>query len=285
MGGAYGAAGLPEPALRRLERAENFPVALRVLPSALRRDLRAVYDVVRTIDQLGDDPAVEPARRQAALLDFATDLDRAWDGRPEAPVLCRLVPAVRSRGLDREPFARLVEANLADQRVTRYPTYADLLDYCRLSAEPVGRIVLEVFGASTPRRVELSDRVCSALQLIEHWQDIAEDRRAGRVYLPQEDLVRFGVAETDLDAERSGPRLAAIVRFETDRAADLLAAGAPLVAELGGWARLAIAGYLAGGLAAVDALRRDRADVLVATPRARRRDVARHLLRTLLGGP
>jgi squalene synthase HpnC len=195
-----------------------------------------------------------------------------------------MVPTVRARALHREPFERIIQANLLDQHVHRYASYADLRKYCELSADPVGQLVLAVFGVSgelEPVAIELSDRICTALQLIEHWQDVAEDRRAGRVYLPQEDLTAFGVAETELDGPVASPALRRLMNFEIDRAADLLDSGAPLVGLLAGWARLAVAGYLAGGRAALDALRHPAADVLAATPRPRRRDVLRHLLAAL----
>jgi squalene synthase HpnC len=260
-------------------RAENFPVALRVLPRALRADLVAVYDVARVIDDLGDEASGD---RTALLQAFRADLAHVWTtGEPEAEVLRGLVPAVRRRALDPEPFDRLVQANLLDQRVTRYPAFADLLAYCELSAEPVGRIVLAVFGVHGPDLDRLSDRVCTALQLIEHWQDVAEDRRAGRVYLPQEDLAAHGVAEADLDAPAASPAVRGLMAFEIDRAAELLDSGAPLVGRLTGWARLAVAGYVAGGRAALDGLRRTGGDVLAVRARTRRRDVARHAARLL----
>jgi squalene synthase HpnC len=274
----------PEQVLERKRRAENFPVALRLLPRTLRTDLIAVYGVVRAIDDLGDCAAGD---RTALLEAFREDLASVWEtGRPEHPVLQQLVPTVVGRGLDREPFDRVVRANLLDQQVHRYATYGQLRHYCTLSADPIGRIVLALFGVADPVAIELSDRVCTALQLIEHWQDIAEDRRAGRVYLPQEDLAAYRVAEADLDAVpgegMSSPALRALMAFETSRAAELLDSGAPLVRLLHGWARLAVAGYVAGGRAAVDALRRSisgrTADILAGSPHPRRRDVLRHLL-------
>jgi squalene synthase HpnC len=277
------APGSREAELRALEAAENFPVALRLLPATHRRHLQAVYDVARTIDDLGDAAAGDPGSRTEDLRSFAADLRTVWrpDASPQHPVLRRLVPTVRACRLDPEPFERLVGANLQDQRLSRYATFSELRDYCVLSADPVGRIVLQVFGQSTPERQALSDRVCTALQVLEHLQDVAEDRARGRVYLPQEDLAAFGVAESELDAASSSAALGALVRWETERAARLLEDGAPLVADLHGWARLAVAGFVAGGLATVDALLRPGVDVLVATPRPRRADVARHAITVL----
>jgi squalene synthase HpnC len=265
------------------QHGENFPVAMRVLPRRIREHLTAVYGFARTVDDLGDEATGD---RLALLDEFAADLATIWaGGRPRHPVLVRLAATVHACGLPPEPFERLVAANRQDQRVASYPEYADLRRYCELSADPVGRIVLGVFGATTPARVAWSDRVCTALQLVEHWQDVAEDRRAGRIYLPMADLSRFGVTPADLDRVPSPPAVRRLLAFETDRAEDLLRSGRPLVGELRGWARLAVAGYVAGGLAAVDALRRADFDVLTATPRTRRRDVLRHVVRMLFTRP
>jgi squalene synthase HpnC len=268
-------------ALEEKKRAENFPVALRVLPRALRRDLSALYDVARVIDDLGDEFEGD---RTAALLRFREDLARAWEGEPGEPVLRRLVPVIRDRELDKEPFDRLVRANLQDQRVIRYATQAELARYCTLSADPVGRIVLRLFGVRAPEAEHLSDLVCTALQLIEHCQDVAEDKRAGRIYLPQEDLTEFGVTEADLDADHANLAVRRAVAAQVGKALDQLTEGARLVRLLHGWARLAIAGYIAGGLATVDALRRANWDVLAATPRPRKRDVLIHVSKLLLRG-
>lgn len=261
--------------LRAKERAENFPVALRLLPRAPRTHLAALYDVARVVDDLGDEA---PGDRLALLEAFRVDLATIWSGgAPRAGVLRRLAVTVAACDLPQEPFDRLVEANIWDQRITRYDTFDDLVGYCRLSADPIGRVVLDIFGVSSPSAVACSDRVCTALQLVEHWQDVAEDRRAGRIYLPREDLDRFGVAESDLDAPTAGPALRRLIAFETDRARQLLDAGTPLLGMLHGWARLAITGYVAGGRAAVACLRRAGWDVLAGSPRVRRSDLVRQL--------
>jgi squalene synthase HpnC len=258
--------------LRVSERAENFPVALRLLPGRERARLRACYDAVRTIDDVSDRT---PGDATAALLALRADLDRIWTPgpAPESPVLRRLAGTVRELGLTAQPFHDLIAAGLADQRVTEYPTFEDLRGYCRLSADPVGRLVLATFDVRDPAAEPLSDQICTALQLLEHWQDVAEDRRMGRVYLPAEDRKRFGVEPSDLDAHRASPAVRDLLRFETVRAAELLAAGSALVGRLRGFARIAVAGYVAGGLATVQALRRAGYDSLSATPRPRPLDV------------
>lgn len=248
------------PELREREQGENFPVALRVLPRRHREDLHALYAFARTVDELGDSAAGD---RTAQLREFEADLARIWTARPPAhPVLQRLRPTVVAHRLGPEPFCRLIRANLQDQAVSRYRTFEDLLGYCRLSADPVGRLVLGVFDRHGPELARLSDRVCSGLQILEHCQDVAEDARDGRIYLPLDDLARYDVAETDLLRDAATPRLAALIRFEVDRAAELLAEGAPIVRGLHGWARVCVAGFVAGGQATVAALRRTGGDVL-----------------------
>jgi squalene synthase HpnC len=257
-------------------RTENFPVALRVLPRRFRDDLTAVYGFARTVDDLGDESA---GNRSANLDAFAADLDLIWQGgTPSSPVLRRLATTVRAKNLPAEPFRHLVAANRQDQQVTAYRNFDELRAYCRLSADPVGRIVLRVFDVSSDVRVAWSDAICTGLQLVEHWQDVAEDRRAGRIYLPADDMARFGVTPDDLDRPATPDALRRLLAFETDRAAELFRRGTPLVRDLGGWARLAVGGFLAGGLATVDALRRAEFDVLARTLRPRRADVVRHLI-------
>lgn len=269
------------PTLRRQRQAENFPVAMRLLPRRQRADLVAIYEVARTIDDLGDEGPVQ--ERTARLEAFGADLDRIWDGaRPREPVLRALAPVVHRLELDHLLFDRLVRANLRDQWVTRYRTHAELLGYCELSAHPVGRLVLAVFGVRAAGAGELSDRVCAALQLLEHWQDVAEDYRAGRVYLPQADLETFGVPEADLGRAAATPALRRLMAFQTRRAADLLDSGVPLLGHTRGWGRLAIAGYVAGGRATVDALRRADGDVLSRRVHGRRADLLRHLTTLLI---
>jgi phytoene/squalene synthetase len=149
-----------------------------------------------------------------------------------------------------------------DQRVSRYETFDALVGYCERSANPVGRLVLAVFDAIDADRVVLSDRVCTGLQLVEHCQDVGQDWRAGRVYIPQEDLRRFGVDESMLSEASANPRLRALMCFEVARARQWITAGRPLVAMLHGWARLAVSGFVAGGMAACDRIAAADYDVL-----------------------
>jgi squalene synthase HpnC len=246
-------------------RTENFPVASRVLPRPVRSHLLALYGFARLVDELGDSSSGD---RLQSLDWLEHELDRAFEGRAEHPLLVRLTPTLRDCGLPREPFVRLIEANRLDQRVSRYATWEELRGYCALSADPVGELVLGVLGSATPERVALSDSICTALQLTEHCQDVAEDLARGRVYLPAEDLARFGCTLEDLAAPHAGEPLREVLAFEAARARALLRDGAPLIGELHGRARLALAGFVAGGRAALDAIERAGYDVLPGPPRA-----------------
>ncbi|WP_243718700.1 squalene synthase HpnC [Actinomadura sp. 7K534] len=260
-------------ALDRLAARENFPVAARLLPARHRAGLRAVYGFARLVDDIGDEAPPEQRAKLLGLVD--DDLDRVFAGRtPNLPQLRRLAGTVHARRLPQEPFRDLVRANRQDQVVHRYETFADVAGYCALSAAPVGRIVLHLFRAHRPALAAASDDVCTALQLIEHCQDAGEDYRNGRIYLPGEDLRRFGCAEEDLARAVTPTRLRGVLALESGRAAELLDRGAaPLLAELTGWARFAVAGYVAGGRAALADLARGRYDVLARPPRPRRAEL------------
>jgi squalene synthase HpnC len=257
---------------------ENFPVASRLLPARTRGHLLALYGFARLVDELGDSPALAHEERLAALDWLEGELDRALDGTATHPLLVRLGASARACGLAREPFVRLIEANRADQRVARYESWEQLRGYCALSADPVGELVLGVLGLATPARVALSDEICTALQLTEHCQDVAEDLAAGRIYLPAEDMRAFGCTEDDLAGAHANAAVRELLAFEVRRARALLDSGAPLLAQLRGRPRLAIAAFLGGGRAALEAIERAGFDVLAGAPRAGR---ARRLLATL----
>jgi squalene synthase HpnC len=269
-----------ESAILPLAARENFSVASLLLGRATRAHLTAVYGYARLVDQIGD----EVDGDRLALLDqFEQDLHRVFDGTPHHPLLQRLAATVRGCSLPREPFLRLIEANRSDQRTSEYGTFDELVEYCDLSANPVGELVLHVFRAATPERIALSDRVCTSLQLVEHWQDVGEDFHRGRIYLPAEDLERFGVQANDLGGHvMSGP-LRRLLDFEVERARRLLDEGAPLVGQLRGRARIAVAGYVGGGRAALDAIAAADHDVLPSAPRATRRRRVQRTLQALRG--
>jgi len=267
------------PSLMARAETENFPVASRLLPRSTRHHLFAVYGFARLADELGDSLEGD---RLAALDWLEAELDRAFAGTAEHPLLVRLTPTLHACALPREPFVRLIEANRLDQRVARYETWEQLRGYCTLSADPVGELVLRVFGVASPARIALSDSICTALQLAEHLQDIAEDVATGRFYIPAEDLARFGASHADLSgvAARAHttpvpPGVRRAIAFEVERARALLRDGASLIDTLAGRARLAVAAFVAGGDAALDAIERAGYDVSRGAPRA---GTARRLL-------
>ncbi|MEB3371703.1 squalene synthase HpnC [Saccharopolyspora mangrovi] len=242
-------------------RSENFPVASRVLPGGVRGHLHALYGYFRLVDYAGDEA---PGNRDA-LLDFLEhDLERTYHGAARTPIMQALHPTVTECAIPMSTLAKLLEANRRDQHVKRYADFTELLDYCALSANPVGESVLHVFGRAEEGLIALSDKICSALQILEHLQDLAEDHRAGRVYVPAEDLERYGCHEHDLAAPRASTALRGLVRFEVDRARRMLRDGSVLVGALSGTARVAVAGYVAGGLATVAAFRAAGHDPLAA---------------------
>jgi squalene synthase HpnC len=255
-------------------------VASRILPRAQREHLRAIYGFARLVDDAGDE---SPGDRLALLDWIWGDVDRLFAGAQcEHPILRALAPTVEACDLGPDPFRRLIEANRRDQRQARYRTFDELLDYCQLSAAPVGELVLGVFGAATPERIALSDRICAGLQVTEHLQDVAEDRARGRIYLPREDMERFGCGDDDLAAPSPTTAFRELMAFEAQRARALLAAGAPLTRGLPGRPRLAVAAFVAGGRAALGALERAGYDVLGHKPRAPRGAVAVELVRTVM---
>ena len=258
---------------------ENFPVASPLLPRGTRSHLLAIYGFARLVDDLGDEA---PGDRLAGLDWLERELDLVYEGTPGHPLMRRLVTTVHRFDVPDEPFRKLIEANRQDQRVGSYSTYEDLLAYCELSANPVGHLVLYVFEAATADRMKLSDSVCSGLQLTEHWQDVREDLERGRIYLPQEDLARFGCSVDDLGASRPTEAFARLMAFEVERARKLLALGAPLVARLRGRPAVAVAAFVAGGRSALDAIVRAGYDVLGRSPRPSKPARMWGLVRTLV---
>lgn len=266
--------------------AENFSVGPGFLPPTLRSDLMAIYGYARFVDDIGDETATDAAGRLAMLDRVDADVTALFAGRePALPPVRALVDAVRAGRMPEQPLRRLVEANRLDQRVSSYDTIDDLRHYCTLSADPVGRLVLASIGAATPERIAWSDQVCTGLQLVEHWQDVAEDHARGRVYLPQVDLLRFGVSDADLGARHATPALRSLLAFEAARAHALLDAGLPLVRSIRGRPKLAIAGFVAGGRAALHAIAAVDFDVLPGAPKAGSRRRAREAIGVLAGRP
>jgi squalene synthase HpnC len=231
---------------------ENFPVLSRAVPGRLQDAFAAVYAYCRAVDDLGD----EAEGNRLALLDaWEEDLLKLWGGEPRHPILRALGPVVRAHGIPPGPFRRLVRANRMDQMRNRYATFEEVREYCRHSADPVGHLVLHLYGHRDAGRQLLSDAVCTGLQLANFWQDVARDLAGrNRIYLPREDLERFGVSEADLSQRSATPALRELMAFEVSRARTYFSEGAPLVDRLAGRSRWVVSAFIAGGLAVLDAL-------------------------------
>jgi squalene synthase HpnC len=244
---------------------ENFTVATRLVPHRLRQHLANVYAFARWSDDLADE-SDSPGAARAALADWRVRLERCFDGKPDHPVFIALAGTIRQTGLTIEPFSDLLDAFEQDQSMTRYPDRSTLLEYCRRSANPVGRIVLALEGCHDPVKVDLSDAVCTGLQLINFWQDLKRDRLAGRVYLPADDMRRHGVEEAMLDAGRASPQLVQLVRHEVAWARDCLRRGMPLADVAPPSLRPAVAMFVRGGFAIADAIARQGFDTIARRP-------------------
>lgn len=271
---------------RRLAREhyENFVVVSRLLPRPLRQHFANVYAYCRWADDLADETA--SPQQSLDLLDWwEAQLDDCYAGRAAHPVFVALRETIEEFSIPAEPLRDLLSAFRQDQRVARYPGFADLLDYCRRSANPVGRVVLYLGRVHDAERGLLSDRICTGLQLANFWQDVAADWRRGRLYIPLEDCRQFGVEETDLAAARPTPALRRLLEFEVDRAEGWLQGGLPLVKRLPGWLSGDIWLVTQGGLKILQKIRAADFDVWTRRPVVSRWDQARlvgvYLLRRL----
>lgn len=261
---------------------ENFPVALGLLGRTARRHLLSVYAYARLVDEVGDREEGSPAEHLADLDTVERELDAARAGEARHPVFERLAGTIAECHLERAPLADLIEANRIDQKVDRYETFEELVGYCRYSADPVGRLVLAVFGETGEDKVTCSDLVCTGLQLVEHFQDVAEDAARGRVYLPGEDFDRFSVPrdllETRPASEPAPAGFRRMMAFEVGRARRMLVEGSRLVGLVRPRAAVAIAGFAGGGLAQLGAIERAGYDVLSESVKASDAAVAREAL-------
>ena len=244
---------------------ENFHVASWFLPKRLRPHFRAIYAYCRVSDDLGDEVGDRDAA--LALLDlWGAELDACYRGEARHPVFVALAETIRACDIPKEPFADLLVAFRQDQTVTRFPTMADVLGYCRYSANPVGRIVLYACGYRDDERFALSDKTCTALQLANFWQDVRVDYAKGRVYIPQEDQDRFHVEEASLAARHFTPEFRRLMQYEVDYAWDLFQAGLPLIGKVDAELALDIDLFSRGGMEILRAIRRQRYNVLHERP-------------------
>lgn len=241
---------------------ENFPVASLLLPKRLRRPIEAIYRFARSADDIADEGNATPDERLAALAEYTAQLDRIARGdAAEGPIFAPLAREIAEWQLPPQLFRDLLDAFAQDVVKTRYATYDEVLDYCRRSANPVGRLLLHLADRATPENLKRSDAICSALQLINFWQDIAIDWQKNRVYLPQEDLARFSVSEGQIAAGTCDANWQALLEFQLARTEALMRSGAPLVHALPGRMGWEIRFTVQGGLAILERTRRVAGDV------------------------
>lgn len=257
---------------------ENFPLASWLLPQGLHQHFYNIYAYCRWSDDLGDE-VHDPERSVALLAWWRGQLAECYAGRTWHPVFVALRRTIDEFGIPPRPFEDLVSAFEQDQRVTRYETFDQLRDYCRRSADPVGRLVLYLCRQFNDRNAAWSDSICTGLQLANFWQDVARDLDIGRVYLPREDCRRFGYSEDDLHGRVTNEAFVNLMRFEADRARDWLRGGLPLVAELPGRLQVDIELFARGGLKILDRIEGIGYRVWQTRPVVSKRDMAGLFLR------
>jgi len=263
---------------------ENFPVASLLLPASLRRPIAAIYRFARTADDIADEGDAPAALRLEQLARMGRQLDRIEAGESvQEPLFAELGSAIAGYRLPLAPFRDLLSAFAQDCVKTRYADFVQLTDYARRSADPVGRLLLVLFGAATPQALACSDRICSALQYINFWQDVSIDYAKGRIYLPQDEMERFGVDEAHLAAAAPSERLRALLRFQVERTRALLHEGAALGRMLSGRIGLEIRMVIAGGDTILQKIVAADYDVLRRRPVLRAPDWLGMLARALTG--
>jgi squalene synthase HpnC len=252
---------------------ENFPVASILMPARLRPAVVAIYRFARAADDLADEGDAPTAARVAALDAFDAELDRIARGEtPQAPPFPALAVAIREHGLPLAPFHDLVSAFRQDVTVTRYADFDAVLDYCRRSANPVGRLLLALYRVQAPADIEASDAICTGLQLTNFWQDIAIDWQKARVYLPQDDLRRFAVTEPQIAEGRVDAAWRALLAFEVARARGLLESGRPLTRTLPWRLGLELSAIISGGLRILERIDAIDGDIFTRRPVLATRD-------------
>ena len=261
---------------------ENFPVASFLLPARLRRPIAAIYRFARGADDIADEGQASDAERLQGLAAYHAELDRIAAGQaPADPTFAELADVIDEWHLPLQLFRDLLDDFAQEFVKNRYGVYPQLLDYCLRSANPVGRLLVHLADRASDENLRRSDCICSALQLINFWQDVAIDWQKGRVYLPQDDRARFGFNETQLENFSWSEAWAALLKFQTDRARTLMIEGAPLVHQLPGRLGWEIRLTVQGGLAILDQIDRVRGDVFAHRPLLRRGDWLRMAGRTL----
>lgn len=252
---------------------ENFPVASILLPSHLRRAVKIIYRFARSADDIADEGDATPAQRLVLLEQYEIEVHHMAQGAPtDNPLFRELGAVVRLHQLPIKPFLDLLSAFKQDVDTRRYQDFGSLLDYCARSANPVGVIMLHLYRAATAENLRQSDAICSALQLINFWQDIAIDWEKQRIYLPLQDLARFGISERQLAAGQVDAAWENLMRFQVRRARELLLEGSPLAGRLPGRLGWELRLVVQGGLRILERLDQVHGDVFRQRPKLGRPD-------------
>jgi phytoene synthase len=234
---------------------ENFPVASVLLPRRLRKPVAAIYHFARAADDIADEGDLPGQERLQRLNEFRAELARiADDTTPLTPLFINLGAEIREHGLPMQPFHDLLDAFSQDVVKKRYANFDELLDYCRRSANPVGNLLLHLYGEATPVNIAYSDAICTSLQLTNFWQDVAKDYSIGRIYLPQDEMAQYGVKEVHVALGNADDAWCELMRFQVDRARTMMLQGAPLGSILTGRIGLEMRMIIAGGLRILDKL-------------------------------
>ncbi|HEY6720054.1 MAG TPA: squalene synthase HpnC [Burkholderiales bacterium] len=262
---------------------ENFPVASVLLPAALRHPVSVIYQFARSADDFADEGQLSPPERLALLEGYRMELRQLEAGQLSAsPLFRELHQVIALHRLPLAPFYDLLDAFSQDVTKLRYANFGEVMDYCRRSADPVGRLMLHLYAQADDENVACSDAICSALQLINFWQDVAIDFRKNRIYLPLEDMARFGVTEDQIAASDATGGWRDLIRFQSDRSRRMMLRGAPLAARLPGRIGLEIRTVVQGGLRILEKLDRARGDVFRRRPVLRAWDWPLMLARALM---
>jgi phytoene synthase len=241
---------------------ENFPVASILMPKRLRKPVAAIYHFARTADDIADEGDMPDQERLQWLDEFRAELARiADDTTPLTPLFINLGAEIREHALPMQPFHDLLDAFSQDVVKKRYSDFADLLEYCRRSANPVGNLLLHLYREATPQNIIYSDSICTSLQLINFWQDICRDYTIGRIYLPQDEMTQYGVREAQIALGNADDAWCELMQFQVDRARSMMLAGAPLGSILTGRIGLEMRMIIAGGLRILDKLERAQFDM------------------------
>jgi squalene synthase HpnC len=261
---------------------ENFPVGSLLLPMRLRKPVALIYSFARQADDFADEGELAPVERLALLDGFRRELDRIGAGQtPEMPLFIALADMIATHALPLQPFYDLLDAFAQDVVKTRYGSFGEVMDYCRRSANPVGRLLLHLYGHATPRNIALSDAICSALQIINFLQDVAIDYRKNRIYFPQDEMRKYRIEEQQIARGDTSGGWSAFMEFELDRARRLLQSGAPLGIALPGRIGLEMRSIIAGGERILHKLHKSRGDMFRQRPVLKPRDWAYMLYRAV----